>query len=264
MTSWHLGTMGFSYEGWRGVFYPEDVAPRSYLAHYSQVLDAVEIDSTFYGSPRQSTVKRWAAQTPADFQICPKTPRQITHEQQLSLEAGAGEAMDRFLQTVRLLGGRLGPVLVQLPPSFTAAASNKLETFLAHLPPDLRYAVEFRDSSWYTPETVALLSERGVAWVALDYLALPKEIHLTADFLYIRWIGTHGRFPTQDREYLDPSPRLAWWWEQLQPHLAQVRSVYGFFNDDYAGHSPATCNRFKAMAGLPVNRPEIPQQGSLF
>ena len=264
MTTWHLGTMGFAYEAWRGVFYPGSANPRQYLAHYSQIFNAVELDSTFYGAPRASTVRQWAAQTPPGFRFCPKTPREITHERGLALAQGAGEAMLAFLDAVRHLGDKLGPVLIQLPPSFGPAQRPALADFLAALPRDLRYAVELRQRGWFSPETAAFLREHGAAWVALDYLDLPRQIDLTADFLYIRWIGQHGRWTQRGREEIDVTPRLAWWWEQLQPALAQVDAVYGFFNDDYAGYAPATCNRFKAMAGLPVIEPEIPQQGTLF
>ena len=155
-------------------------------------------------------------------------------------------------------------MLIQLPPSFGPAQRPALAEFLAILPQDVRYAVELRQRGWFTPETAAFLRELGVAWVALDYLDLPRQIDLTTDFLYIRWIGQHGRWTQRGREEIDVTPRLRWWWEQLQPALAQVDAVYGFFNDDYAGYAPATGNRFKAMAGLPLIEPEIPQQGTLF
>lgn len=264
MTTWYLGTMGFAYEPWRGVFYPPGAAPRAYLAYYSRVFNAVELDSTFYGAPRPATLRQWAAQTPPDFRFCPKTPREITHEHGLDPARGAEDAMRAFLDTLRLLGPRLGPVLIQLPPSFGPEQGETLARFLAALPRDLRYAVELRHRGWYTPATAGLLRSFGVAWVCLDYLDLPRQVQVTADFLYIRWVGQHGRWEQRGREEIDVTPQLRWWWEQLQPALSHVREVYGFFNDDYAGYAPATCNRFKAMAGLPVIEPEIPQQGALF
>lgn len=264
MTAWHLGTMGWSYDGWQGVVYPPDLPVRSRLAHFSRLFNAVEVDSTFYGAPRPGTVQRWAAATPPGFRFCPKVPREITHRQRLSLAAGAGDSMAGFLDALAGLGDKLGPALIQLPPAFRPAERPALAAFLASLPAHLQVAVELRDPAWYNESTAALLREHGAAWVCLDYLDLPRQINITADFLYVRWIGEHGRFPTQDREYLDPTPRLEWWWQELKPHLAGVRSVFGFFNDDYAGHGPATCNRFKALAGLPPSRPEIPQQPALF
>ena len=102
--------------------------------------------------------------------------------------------MTKFLNTMRLLGPKLGAVLIQLPPSFTDAEISTINTFLAELPPDLDYAVEFRHKSWYTPATVALLETYGIGWVAIDYVDLPKRIEATANFLYLRWLGRHGRF----------------------------------------------------------------------
>jgi uncharacterized protein YecE (DUF72 family) len=163
MTTWRLGTMGFAYEAWRGVFYPETANPRQYLAPYSQVFDAVELDSTFYGAPRESTVRQWAAQTPPGFRFCPKTPRDITHERGLALARGAGEAMLAFLDAIRLFGDKLGPVLIQLPPSFDPVQRPALAEFLAMLPHDVRYAVELRHRGWVTPETAAFLREHGAA-----------------------------------------------------------------------------------------------------
>lgn len=264
MTTWHLGTMGFAYEPWRGVFYPASASSRHYLAHYSQVFNAVELDSTFYGAPRASTLQQWAAQTPPDFQFCPKTPREITHERSLALDEGAGDAMTAFLDTLRLMGRKLGPVLIQLPPSFGPDKEPTLRGFLAGLPGDLRYAVELRHRGWYVPETADLLAELGMAWVVLDYLDLPRQVQLTTDFVYVRWVGQHGRWEQRGREEIDVTPRLQWWWEQLQPRLGQIDAIYGFFNDDFAGYAPASCNRFKAIARLPVIEPEIPRQGTLF
>lgn len=264
MPAWYLGTMGFAYEPWRGLLYPEGTNPRQYLAHYSQIFNAVELDSTFYGAPRESTMRQWAALTPPDFRFCPKVPREITHDRGLSLDQGAGDAMVAFVAALRLFDDKLGPVVIQLPPSFGPEQRQTLKAFLGTLPTNLRYAVELRQRGWYAAETAELLRELGMAWVVLDYLDLPPQIHVTTDFLYIRWIGQHGRFVQRGREEIDVAPKLRWWWEQLQPALEQVEAVYGFFNDDFSGYAPATTNRFKAIAGLPVIEPEIPQQGTLF
>lgn len=261
MVEWYLGTVGFSYKDWDGVFYPAGMPQRSYLAHYSQIFNAVELDSTFYGTPPIERVRQWAQTAPAGFKFCPKTPREITHDLRLG---GAAEVMLTFLDTMRWLGDKLGAILIQLPPSFSAAEFDTLADFLAGLPADLRYAVEFRHPSWYISETAELLKSQGMAWVSLDYLDLPKQIGLTTDFLYIRWLGEHGRFEQKDRERLDVSEDLNWWWEYIQPHLGHVQTIYGFFNNDFAGFSPGTCNRFKTIVGLPPLSPELPRQARLF
>ncbi len=117
MTDWYLGTMGFSYSDWAGPFYPETLAQRNFLKHYSRFFNAVEIDSTFYGTPRMATVQRWMANTPDDFRFCPKTPRMITHDKGLR---GAHLDMADFILVMRELGEKLGVILIQLPPSYDA------------------------------------------------------------------------------------------------------------------------------------------------
>lgn len=258
---WRLGTMGYAYKQWVGVFYPAGMNARSYLAHYSHYFDAVEMDSTFYGPPRPEQVQRWATVTPPRFVICPKTPRTITHD--APPHRGIA-AMQAFVQTVSLLRQKLGPVLLQFGPAFDYAQAGSLDRFLAALPDSARYAVEFRHRSWDRPETADLLARHNACWVAADYIHLPKAIVRTTDFLYLRFIGRHGQYETKDRELVDKTADLQQWYAQIQQHAGEVTAVYGFFNNDYAGHSPATCNRLKRIAGLDAPDTHPPQQGRLF
>jgi uncharacterized protein YecE (DUF72 family) len=109
-----------------------------------------------------------------------------------------------------------------------------------------------------------LLKQHGVGWVANDYEDLPVEIHKTTDFLYIRWIARHNVIPHPGYEVLDRSERLRSWLELIQANLDGIHTVFGFFDNDYAGHAPATCNRLKAMIGLPVTSSSAEEQGRLF
>lgn len=261
MVDWYLGTVGFSYKDWAGVFYPAGSSPRNYLAHYSQFFNGVELDTTFHAVPSAERVRQWAAMVPEGFRFCVKTPRRITHEMEL---LNVAEAMSEFLETMSLLGEKLGPILIQLPPGLSAAQLDIVNDFLATLPPGFRYALEFRHPSWFATETATLLEAHKICWVSTEYLDLPKQIAATTDFLYIRWLGRHGQFDYKGREQRDVTPQLEGWWEQIQPHLAGVETVYGFFNNDYSGYSPATCHRFKRLIGLPTLYPQMPQQGRLF
>jgi uncharacterized protein YecE (DUF72 family) len=261
MMKWFLGTMGFSYKDWSGVFYPEGLASRDFLAYYSQFFNAVELDSTFYGTPRPEYVERWAALTPPNFTFCAKTPREITHDLRL---VEANELMSHFLETMRLLGDKLGVVLIQLPPDFAFAQIHSLAIFLRQLPKDLRYAVEFRHPSWHATATGQLLQNHNVGWVSADYKYLPQRVFVTTDFIYLRWIGQHGLYETKDYERVDLTPKLEGWWTDIQSRMDGTQATYGFFNNDYAGHAPATCNRFKEIVGLPVKALKPPQQGRLF
>jgi uncharacterized protein YecE (DUF72 family) len=258
---WYFGTMGFSWKDWQGVFYPEGIETRDFLAYYSRFFNSVEIDSTFYGIPRESYVKRWAEITTGGFQMCAKIPKVITHEKVL---VAVEDETRAFINTMRLLGEKLGVILVQFPPSFTVENRPALEGFLELLPADVRFAVEFRHQSWYTPETAELLRNHHVCWAATEYTDLPKRVEVTADFLYIRFIGEHGRYDRHDREQADVTAQLEWWWQRIQEQADRVHTVYGFFNNDYAGHAPASVNRFKKILGLPVENSTPPKQGRLF
>lgn len=258
---WHLGTMGFGYEDWVGVFYPEGLRKRDYLSYYSDFFNAVEMDSTFYGTPRAEVVQRWAQLTPASFIFCPKMPRTITHD--LRLE-GAAEETAAFLETMRLLGEKLGPILIQFPPDFTRDEMDTLAPFLKGLPDDLRYAVEFRNRSWHATATGELLQEKGIAWVSTEYIHMPQRVYVTTDFLYIRWLGRHGTYERKDHERVDKTPRLQEWLEDIRTRQEEgIETVYGFFNDEYAGHAPATAQKFKRLVGLPTKPLHPPQQARL-
>jgi len=261
MTDWHLGTMGFSYSDWAGPFYPETLTQRNYLKHYSRFFNAVEIDSTFYGTPRVATVQRWMAATPDDFRFCPKTPRMITHDKGLR---GAHLDMADFIIVMRELGEKLGVILIQLPPSYGADHSDVLDTFLGELPGDLQFAVEFRHPSWHQSHTEQMLLSHNVCWAGTEYPDLPRGVKRTADFIYFRLIGRHGQFDHHDHEQFDRSENLNWWYQHLNTHLDSVKGFYGFFNNDYAGFGLGSCNQFKVLAGLPAPNLRPPQQERLF
>ncbi len=261
MNNWYLGTMGFGYKEWVGAFYPAGMQPRSFLAHYSQFFNAVEIDSTFYGVPGVEQVQRWTAVTPPDFTFCVKTPRHITHELRL---IEAIEPMHAFLETISHLEDKLRVVLIQFPPDFEYAYFNIVRNFLKELPPQFRYAVEFRHRSWDTPGTAVLLRDYNTAWVSADYIHLARKVRRTTDFIYLRFIGPHGQFATKDKELVDKTAVLQTWYQHLQPHLDRVEAVYGFFNNDYSGFSPKTCNRFKEIVGVGGDEIRQLQQGRLF
>jgi uncharacterized protein YecE (DUF72 family) len=261
MTAWHLGTVGFGYKQWVGTFYPPGMPSGQFLAHYAQFFNSAEIDTTFYGIPKEKTVRNWAHIAPTDFTFCPKTPRDISHAAYLP---AAIEPMRAFITRMQLLGDTLGPILIQFPPSFTLDYLEDLREFVGLLPQTARYAIEFRDISWRRGRVLELLSAYGIAWVSADYIHLPPEILATSNFLYLRFIGTHGQFPTKDRVLLDRGERLRHWLDAIVPHLPRLTDIYGFFNNDYSGHSPVTCNQFKEMLGLPTDYPDIPTQPSLF
>lgn len=261
MTHWYIGTMGFGYKPWQGTFYPDKLPQAQQLSYYVTRFNALEMDSTFYGTPRVDSVGRWRAVAPDDFKYCPKVPREITHD--LRLAPATEAVLDNFLATMRVLGDRLGPIVFQFPPDFADGERDNLDAFLGRLPRDVRYAVELRHRSWWSDETEAMFRAHDVCWISADYIYLPKEIRRTTDFLYLRFLGRHGQFATKTHELVDKTADLQQWQGQISERAADAPEVYAFFNDDYAGHSPATANRFKSLLGLDIE-PGPPEQGRLF
>lgn len=261
MVEWHFGTMGFKYKQWIGPFYPAGLPARQHLSYYAERLNALEMDSTFYGTPSDTAVTRWAVVTPSGFKICPKMPRVITHEKRLR---DVTRETTEFLDRMRMLGEKLGPILVQFPPDFTMSEVSALIHFLPLLPEDLRFVIEFRHSSWDKPETAVLLQTHRLCWASVDFTYMLRQIIPTTDFLYLRFLGPRGRFPTKDREMVDRSADLKKWWQRLSPHLDNIDTVYSFFNDDFSGFAPVACNQFKKIVGIEPGEIRPMQQGRLF
>jgi uncharacterized protein YecE (DUF72 family) len=177
------GTSGFSYPAWKPDFYPAKLASKKFLGHYATRLNAVESNYTFRRLPSGSTLENWVNETPDHFQFAVKAHQRITHFDRLAVTEFV-EVFFRAIDPLRVRG-RLGPVLVQLPPNM-AVDAVKLEAFLAVVPVDVRLAFEFRNKSWFAPEVYELLRAKGAALCLAesDTLVTPPEI--TADFVYFR------------------------------------------------------------------------------
>ncbi len=260
-----VGTMGWSYADWSGVFYPASASSRDYIALYARAFDAVEIDSTFYAAPRETQVKHWRKVTPENFLFCPKVPRLITHDLRL---VNVTEPLAEFVRVMGQLGPKRGPMLLQMPPDFTRDEIGALQAFLPTLhtlgDASARFAIEFRHRSLIGPDVSALLAEHHVALACADYAYMPRRFEVTADFVYLRLIGRHGAFAQHRERQADRLPDLQRWADLLRQNQDRFTAAYVFCNDDYEGHSPATCNRFKALLGLPVTETPPETQGSLF
>lgn len=256
MPQWRLGTMGFGYSEWTNVFYPRGMKAGEYLGWYAQHFDTVELDTTFHAAPTADRVRHWASLTPSGFRFTAKAPRAVTHDAPLETTAAT---MLAFLDALRNFGDKLGVVLLQFPPTFAANRFGALDEFLGKMPTDLRYAVEFRHPSWRVSQrTVEMLRHHRVAWASVDYVGEKAEIRPTTDFIYVRWIGEHARFPDMNHEQLDMTERLEWWKARIA-EVPGVETVWGFFNNDYSGYSVATCERFKRIIGLSPMRPAMPR-----
>lgn len=238
----YLGTSGWSYADWEGTLYPAGTSPAARLPEYVKHYATVEIDSTFYGTPRRSTVERWREVAPEGFLFAAKFPQEISHERNL---IDCKEASEAFVGTMQLLGDRLGPLLLQLPPGFTVEGMDALEHFLEELPSRVRYAVEVRHRSWVGSDLPSLLREKGAALVLVDYPRMPRLEEVTADFTYIRWLGDRREFPSGHTEpKKDRTEELSWWSGVVDEALSGERTVFAYANNHYQNHSPSTLARF--------------------
>ena len=236
MSKLHLGTIGWSYDFWKGPFYPAKTASKNFLAYYSSQFNTVEVDSTFYRMPSAQTVETWRMQTPEGFKFSLKFSQLITHVKALKdcqSETGA------FLGRAELLKEKLGPMLLQFPPTFTATRFADLAEYLKQLPKQHRYVVEVRHKSWLTPEFYDLLRENGVALAWAETAHKPETSEVTADFLYMRWEGDRKAVNgLLGKVEADRKADLQVWAGKLKPYLGKGTEVFGYFGKYYSGYPP--------------------------
>ncbi len=241
-----LGTSGWSYNEWVDVFYPSKEVKK--LTYYSKVFDTVEIDSTFYSFPKRGLVFGWNRNTPKNFKFSAKLPRVITHEKELDLDKGVENDLAQFLELMNPLNnrGKLGVILIQLPPKFERDY-GRLEDFLSILPANKEFAIEFRNRSWWNKDTWNLLENHNVANTVVDEPLLPPDPIVTADFSFVRWHG-QGKRPWYDYWY--NAEELKPWIPKLKAIAENTKKVYGYFNNHFHGYAVQNCLRFLEMLEL--------------
>lgn len=242
MERYHIGCSGWSYRDWVGRFYPQGTPADGMLELYAQRFGTVEIDMTFYRVPGAATAERWAERTPDDFVFAAKMNRAVTHYKKLQ---GTDRAVGSFFRPLERLGEKLGPVLVQLPPSLSPD-HELLDGFLRSLPARHRYAVEFRHPGWLTSRTYRVLEEQGVALCLADRARERPELVVTAPFAYVRWHGRSASYSYTTEELRE--------WAGLLGSL-DVDGVYGYFNNDAGARAPSNA---AALSGMLAGRGTIP------
>lgn len=257
--SLHIGTQGWNYSAWAGVFFPDGTRPADYLPTYARAFSTVEVDSTFYAVPSESTVRGWYDRTPANFIFSLKLPQSITHEARLRDTEGTTET---FLDRARELRDKLGPVLVQLGPDFGPEELPALADFLPRLPRDLRVAVEFRTRGWMSPGVLALLQDHGVAVAIVEGQWIPRRwmIELlarpTASFHYVRWMGPDRSLVDHSHIQVDRGPELARWAAAIESVPDFVTDVYCYMSNYFAGHAPQSARDLQKLLGQHTVDPE--------
>lgn len=244
MAEIYLGTSGWSYKEWEGIFYPK--GQKLKLSYYAKYFKTVEIDSTFYAFPKEAMIKGCVKYTPDDFVFTAKLPGLITHDKALELEKGVKQDLEKFLYLMKPLinENKLGPLLIQLPPSFTYDNGyKKLGDFLEKVQNNVRFAVEFRNKSWLGKEEVSeLLKKHGVAQTIVDEPLLPPNTNVTTNFAFVRWHG-HGKRPWYNYRYSEKE--LEPWVTRINNISKKVDEVYGYLNNHYKGF--AVENSLKMM-----------------
>ena len=164
--------------------------------------------------------------------------QEITHENNL---VGSEDLARSFIETMGLLGDKLGLLLLQLQPSFTVEGMDELEDFLSTLPRGLRYAVEVRHRSWLRSDLPAMLRDHGAALTLIDYPRMPRMEEATAGFVYVRWLGDRREFPSgHTGPKRDRREDLEWWSALFDRFLEAGREVFAYANNHYQNHSPST------------------------
>ena len=239
----HIGTSGWSYDHWKGPFYPEHLPGSRMLEYYARRLTCVEINSSFYRLPGQQVLQQWYDSTPDDFRFTVKASRYITHMKKLGEPR---KTVPVLLDRVSSLGDKLGPILFQLPPHWHFNGA-RLDEFLNILSHDFRYVFEFRDRSWLNEQTFELLSRHAVACCIyeLDGYISPKQI--TTDFIYVRLHGPAGAYQGSYDEQT-----LAGWAGTFSTWAHNGQAIYCYFDNDEYGYAVQDALRLQAMFSHPV------------
>ncbi len=229
----YIGTSGWNYDHWKGMFYPPHLSASSWLEFYARQFDTVEINYSFYRLPERVVFETWRSEVPENFTFAVKASRYLTHLKKLK---DPREPLERIVTNARGLGDKLGPILYQLPPHWNANL-QRLREFIAVLPSDVRHVIEFRDPSWLADEVFDLLQEHSIGYCIMSAPDLPRVMQVTANFAYIRMhsggYGTEGNYE---------EPQLEWWAERVS-EFARGVDVYVYFNNDYKGFAVQNAQR---------------------
>jgi uncharacterized protein YecE (DUF72 family) len=223
----HIGTSGWHYKHWLGVFYPAGTVSSEMFQFYARYFDTVEINNSFYRLPAAKTFDNWKESSPAAFCFAVKASRFITHMKKLK-EPKSSSA--KFFLVADRLGEKLGPILFQLPPRWKLNI-ERLAEFLEALPGEHQYVFEFRDETWLVPEVYQLLRKYNAAFCIHDFADMNIPHEITADFTYIRF---HG--PTSAKYFGSYSnEQLRTWANRIDEWRAGLSAVYVYFNNDPEG-----------------------------
>lgn len=238
----HIGTSGWSYKHWKNIFYPEDLKTTSWLEFYAQIFNITELNTSFYHLPAIETTKSWAKKVPAGFMFCPKMSRYLTHMKKLN---NPEESFEKFFDVFMPLKRKLGPVLIQLPPSlrFHADKAEHVYKLCKKQYAYYRFAMEVRHASWLGEDSIKLMKQYNIAFViAQSGTQFPYAEMVTAQHIYVRFHGPQQLYASSySDEQLAGFANLFKQWQQ------QGHSVWAFFNNDVFGYAISNAKRLIEM-----------------
>jgi len=233
----HIGTSGWNYPHWRGFFYPEKMPQKKWLEFYLEHFTTVEINNTFYQLPAEKTFMNWHDSVPDDFVFAVKASRFITHMKKLK---DPQESLSKFIDRSKLLKGKLGVILYQLPPRWRYNG-ERLSQFLKALPKNIRAAFEFRDRSWWNDDVYDMLKKHDAAFCIFELDKAQSPEMVTASFVYLRMHGPEGAY---EGSYSDKE--LKNWGKKIGQWSRDSLDVYCYFDNDqaaFAAHNARTLKR---------------------
>ena len=233
-----IGTSGFFYRHWKGIFYPEGLPQKKWLEFYANSFDTLELNSTFYHLPKENTVKAWVNRTPDNFVFSVKASKFITHTKRLR---NVEESLQLFIQRAALFGNKLGVILFQLPPSMRKDMTL-LKNFLSLLDKNGQYAIEFRDKGWLSDEIYDTLKEYNVAFCISDTPRYPYAEVVTANFSYIR---LHGHTALYASDYT--KDQLTHYANLIKKWSKNNITSYVYFDNDFSGYAVKNALQLKKL-----------------
>ncbi|HKO15932.1 MAG TPA: DUF72 domain-containing protein [Gemmatimonadaceae bacterium] len=228
------GTSGYAFREWKGLFYPDDLPDDAWLGYYASRFPTVEINNTFYRLPKEHVLREWAEQVPEPFTFALKASMRITHHARLKPECA--DALGFLLKNTAVMGGRLGPILFQLPPNMKKDL-ERLKNFLALLPAGRRFTIEFRHESWFDEDVFGVLRDRDVAFCIGEQEDFCCPVHATASWGYLRL----HRFDYD-------AAALGRWARRIAEQEWTDTYVY-FKHDEGVGSGPPAVEAFLGAAG---------------
>ena len=242
----HIGTSGWSYKHWKGIFYPENVKPAEYLTFYARHFPVSEINNSFCKLPTKETVEKWVDSVPDDFLFCPKMSRYLSHLKKLR---DPQEPLQRFFSIFRPVEKHLGPILIQLPAN-SRFHTEVAEAFYTETDryEGYRFALEVRHPSWLSEESTGLMKKHGITLVFAQADQFPYQEEITAKDIYIRFHGPSSLYssPYSDKILEDYAEKFAAWADE-------GHEVWAFFNNDVGGHALNNAKKLQELINAKIH-----------